>query len=185
MAADSYIYEVPIGQPTPEFSVSIYDNSDYSMLRPLYNGNPVLSTITVDSVGTSGTEQMGDIHFYNYGTGPSSRIVYTQIDCNIDVQVPSTPINFNTYMSNQNPVLRIYKVSTGDLLIEETLGNREIVNGKYRYKTSFTFSEEWGDGELLLIDIFLNMRIYTFLPITFSIGDSGTNEQPLFNIFSE
>lgn len=180
--SEPYIYKVQIGQPIPEFSITLYDDSNYTVLRPLFNGNPVLSTIAVDPTKSDITGKMGDSHFYTYGFGPATRTTYIQVNCNVDVETPDI---FELYMANVNPQLRIYKISTGDLLVSKELTTKSYTNNKYRYRTVFEVLENWGSDELLLIDVFLKIRIYDFLPMTFSIGQSGTNEQPLYNIFTE
>jgi hypothetical protein len=176
---EPYIYKVQIGQQIPEFSIKLYDDSNHDNLRPLFNGTPVLSTIAAVEPDV---DKMGDSHFYTYGFGPATRTSYIQVSCNVNVETPDL---FTLYMANVNPQLRIYKISTGDLLVAKELINKSYTNNKYIYKTTFDVLEDWGSNELLLIDVFLKIRIYSFLPITFSVGQSGTNEQPLYNIFSE
>ena len=164
---EEYIYTIPIGQQIPEFAVILYDDNNYSITRPVYNGCPVISTIPVEQPDV--IDPMGDWHFYSLGYGPASRKIYAKVRSNIDIRIPQT---FGMYLDlyGVQPELRVIRVSDGEILFRTILVFSAVENNKYSYNTEFDFYKTWGDGEILLFDVYFKMKIYNTLPICFSVG---------------
>ena len=60
----------------PEFSIGSYDDSAFTIPRPVRQGNPVLSTVPSLIETNSSTD---DIVYYNTGLGPTSKTIYFKI----------------------------------------------------------------------------------------------------------
>ena len=62
----------------PEFSTGTYDDTSFSISRPVRQGNPVISTVPALIDTNSSTD---DIVYYNTGLGPTSKTIYFKIIC--------------------------------------------------------------------------------------------------------
>jgi hypothetical protein len=156
--SNPFLYEVPIGQLIPEFSITLYDDSGRTIFRPLYNGVSILSTLPVIEPTNRSN---ADYFYYAMGKGPDSRTVYARAECNIALVVPS---GFTAYMSSPDLYLKIFKISNGELLEKIALTKEDAK----RYICEFNVNKSWGDNETILFEIFIKMKIHNYLPIKFS-----------------
>lgn len=161
------------GESIPEFAVTLYEDEEHTRPLPMYNGNPVLSNInSSDSINTN-----GDYWLQNIGVGSENKQIYVEIEASKMINVP---VNYTPYMGITTPMFRIIKISNQEVLISQSLTvdtNSKIIN------TSFTSQKSWGDNEILLIDIYLNMYIESGLALQFQYGNPPTRTAQT-NIFS-
>lgn len=68
-AQAKYLYPVEIDQKMPEFSINFYDNDTFTIPRPLYNNQPVLSCYPSNPVEN------------DYLSIPTTRTVYVMVVC--------------------------------------------------------------------------------------------------------
>lgn len=173
---EEYRYLVKAEQKTPEFSLYIYDDADRTKLRHLHRGIPVLSTVPVSDPGGSSA----DHYLYLDGVGNPSRPIYITAKCDVPLQVT---LESAVYNATPRPIFRIIKIDspTSEILYR---GAMTYIIGSDSYQAEATVDTEWGTNELLLFQVYIDMQIETYLPISIFVGHPENTQEEVINIFS-
>jgi hypothetical protein len=156
-------------ESVPEFSISCYDDSNFTKPRPIRFGIPVISTVPSMIDGTSTREE---IDTYNSGKGLDLKTIYFRVFADqiletLTAGAASSLVSLKVYLPNgldtiKEPIYKILYFSSND-----STNNRTI------YTTSHTFYSqgihnniEYVDG-LMYVDVQLNITIQQSMPIQF------------------
>lgn len=156
-------------ESVPEFSISCYDDSNFTKPRPIRFGIPVISTVPSMIDGTSTREE---IDTYNSGKGLDAKTIYFRVFADqiletLSVGAASSLVSLKVYLPNgldtiKEPIYKTLYFSSND-----STNNRTI------YTTSHTFYSqgihnniEYVDG-LMYVDVQLNITIQQSMPIQF------------------
>lgn len=153
----------------PEFSISCYDDSNFTKPRPIRFGIPVISTVPSIIDGASTREE---IDTYNSGKGLDSKTIYFRVFADqiletLTAGAASSLVSLKIYLPNgldtiKEPIYKTLYFSAND-----STNNRTI------YTTSHTFYSqgihnniEYVDG-LMYVDVQLDITIQQSMPIQF------------------
>jgi hypothetical protein len=156
-------------ESVPEFSISCYDDSNFTKPRPIRFGIPVISTVPSMIDGTSTREE---IDTYNSGKGLDLKTIYFRVFADqiletLTAGAASSLVSLKVYLPNgldtiKEPIYKTLYFSSND-----STNNRTI------YTTSHTFYSqgihnniEYVDG-LMYVDVQLNITIQQSMPIQF------------------
>jgi hypothetical protein len=156
-------------ESVPEFSISCYDDSNFTKPRPIRFGIPVISTVPSMIDGTSTREE---IDTYNSGKGLDLKTIHFRVFADqiletLTAGAASSLVSLKVYLPNgldtiKEPIYKTLYFSSND-----STNNRTI------YTTSHTFYSqgihnniEYVDG-LMYVDVQLNITIQQSMPIQF------------------
>jgi len=153
----------------PEFSISCYDDSNFTKPRPIRFGIPVVSTVPSIIDGTSTREE---IDTYNSGKGLDLKTIYFRVFADqiletLTAGVTSSLVRLKIYLPNgldtiKEPIYKTLFFSSND-----TTNNRTIYTASHTFYSQGIYNNiEYVDG-LMYVDVQIDITIQQSMPIQF------------------
>jgi hypothetical protein len=150
----------------PEFSIGSYDDSAFTIPRPVRQGNPVLSTVPSIIETNSSTD---DIVYYNTGLGPTSKTIYFKIVCNTIIENTlsagelSPKLQLKVYLPNGLDTVK------APVYIDMFFVSSDATNDISVYSASFTFYKQGRFNNIEYVDGFMYFDVHCPLTVQKSI----------------
>ena len=156
-------------ESVPEFSISCYDDSNFTKPRPIRFGIPVVSTVPSIIDGTSTREE---IDTYNSGKGLDLKTIYFRVFADqiletLTVGAASSLVRLKIYLPNgldtiKEPIYKTLFFSSND-----AINNRTIYTASHTfYSQGIHNNIEYVDG-LMYVDVQMDITIQQSMPIQF------------------
>jgi hypothetical protein len=150
----------------PEFSIACFDDTNFTIPRPIRQGVPIVSTVPAAINENSNT---ADINFYNLGKGNYNKTIYFRIICNKIMETISptelSSMKLKIYMPNGLDTVRNSIYNDMYLVSNDSTNNISI------YRSSFNFyiqgnydGVEYVDG-YMYTDVYVPLTVQTIMPI--------------------
>ncbi len=154
----------------PEFSIAAFDDSSYTIPRPIRQGQPVISTVPALTNNSSTDEE---ITYYDKGLGPSSKTIYLKIICNAILESTltagqlSTNLSLKVYYPNGLDTVKAPVYKSMYFLSKDTTNNISIYTATVDFYTSGIHNNiEYVDG-YMYFDVQMPLTVQDSLPISF------------------
>ena len=150
----------------PEFSIGTYDDTSFSIPRPVRQGNPVISTVPALIDSNSSDD---DVEYYNSGNGPDSKTVYFKIICNtileplLSADDVSENLQLKVYLPNGLDTVKSPVYEDMIFVSNDTTNNISV------YKSSFTFYKQGRYNNIDYVDGFMYFDVHCPLTVQKSI----------------
>ena len=150
----------------PEFSIGTYDDTSFSVSRPVRQGNPVISTVPALLDANSPDD---DIEYYDSGNGPDSKTVYFKIICNsileplLSADDVSENLQLKVYLPNGLDTVKSAVYEDMIFVSNDTTNNISV------YKSSFTFYKQGRYNNIDYVDGFMYFDVHCPLTVQKSI----------------
>ena len=150
----------------PEFSIGTYDDTSFSISRPVRQGNPVISTVPA-LLDTNSSDD--DIEYYDSGNGPDSKTVYFKIICNsileplLSADDVSENLQLKVYLPNGLDTVKSAVYEDMIFVSNDTTNNISV------YKSSFTFYKQGRYNNIDYVDGFMYFDVHCPLTVQKSI----------------
>ena len=150
----------------PEFSIGTYDDTSFSISRPVRQGNPVISTVPA-LLDTNSPDD--DIEYYDSGNGPDSKTVYFKIICNsileplLSADDVSENLQLKVYLPNGLDTVKSAVYEDMIFVSNDTTNNISV------YKSSFTFYKQGRYNNIDYVDGFMYFDVHCPLTVQKSI----------------
>ena len=150
----------------PEFSIGTYDDTSFSIPRPVRQGNPVISTVPALIDSNSSDD---DVEYYNSGNGPDSKTVYFKIICNtileplLSADDISNNLQLKVYLPNGLDTVKSPVYEDMIFVSNDTTNNISV------YKSSFTFYKQGRYNNIDYVDGFMYFDVHCPLTVQKSI----------------
>jgi hypothetical protein len=150
----------------PEFSIGTYDDANFSIPRPVRQGNPVISTVPA-LIDTNTSDD--DVEYYNSGNGPDSKSIYFKIICNsileptLSADDISENLQLKVYLPNGLDTVKSAVYEDMIFVSNDTTNNISV------YKSSFTFYKQGRYNNIDYVDGFMYFDVHCPLTVQKSI----------------
>lgn len=150
----------------PEFSIGSFDDSAFTIARPIRQGIPIISSVpsTVNSNSSS-----ADINYYNQGLGGNYKTIYFRIICNKVMENISpndtSEMKLKIYMPNGLDTVKkaIYEPMT--LVSTDSTNNISIYRSSHDFYIQGTYDGiEYVDG-YMYCDVHVPLTVQKSIPV--------------------
>ena len=155
----------------PEFSISCFDDSNFTIPRQIRFGQPVISTVPAN-VTTSSSQS--DLDFYNNGRGPNSKTIHFRIICNKIIETLSandlSELKLKVYMPNGLDTVKSAEYVDMYFLSSDTTNGISIYKAQYDFYVQGNFNGiDYVDG-LMYFDVQVPLTVQSYMPIQFDFS---------------
>lgn len=155
----------------PEFSISCFDDSGFTLPRQVRYGKPVISTVPSNITSTSSQAR---VDYYNKGKGPDYRTIYFRIICNKIIETLSanalSELKLKVYMPNGLDTVKSAEYVDMFFVSSDTTNNISIYKAQYDFYVQGNFNGiDYVDG-LMYFDVQVPLTVQSFIPIQFDFS---------------
>jgi hypothetical protein len=150
----------------PEFSIATFDDSSFSISRPIRQGVPIISTVPsfVNNNSTS-----ADISYFNNGKGNYYKTIYFRIICNKVMETLSpndlSEMKLKIYMPNGLDTVKTAIYNDMYLVSNDTTNNYSIYRSSFNFYIQGNFDGiDYVDG-YMYADVHVPLTVQTIMPI--------------------
>ena len=150
----------------PEFSIATFDDSSFSISRPIRQGVPIISTVPsfVNNNSTS-----ADISYFNTGKGNYYKTIYFRIICNKVMETLSpndlSEMKLKIYMPNGLDTVKTAIYNDMYLVSNDTTNNYSIYRSSFNFYIQGNFDGiDYVDG-YMYADVHVPLTVQTIMPI--------------------
>jgi hypothetical protein len=150
----------------PEFSIASFDDSSFTITRPVRQGIPILSTIPSYITNSSSS---ADINVYNQGKGPDSKTIHFRIICNKVMENISpgdtSEMKLKVYMPNGLDTVKKAIYEPMLLVSNDTTNNISIYRSSHTFYVQGIFDGiEYVDG-FMYVDVQVPLTVQKSIPV--------------------
>lgn len=150
----------------PEFSISTFDDSNFTIPRPIRQGVPIISTVPsfVDSNSSA-----ADVSFYNTGKGNYYKTIYFRIICNKVMESISpndiSDMQLKIYMPNGLDTVKTAIYNDMYLVSNDSTNNYSIYRSSFNFYIQGNYDGiDYVDG-YMYTDVHVPLTVQTIMPI--------------------
>lgn len=150
----------------PEFSIASFDDSSFTITRPVRQGIPIISTIPSYITNSSSS---ADINVYNQGKGPDSKTMHFRIICNKVMENISpgdtSEMKLKVYMPNGLDTVKKAIYEPMLLVSNDTTNNISIYRSSHTFYVQGIFDGiEYVDG-FMYVDVQVPLTVQKSIPV--------------------
>ena len=155
----------------PEFSISTFDDSAFTIPRPVRHGIPIISTVPSYITNSSSS---ADISYYNLGIGPNLKTIYFRIICNKIMenisQDAESAMRLKIYLPNGLDTVKKATYIPMYLVSNDSTNNISIYRSSYDFYSQGYFDGiEYVDG-YTQCDVQVPLTIQKVMPFEFDFN---------------
>ncbi len=150
----------------PEFSISTFDDSNFTISRPIRQGVPIISTVPSFIDGNSSAS---DVSFYNTGKGNYFKTIYFRIICNKIMESISpndlSDMQLKIYMPNGLDTVKTAIYNDMFLVSNDSTNNYSIYRSSFNFYIQGNYDGiDYVDG-YMYADVHVPLTVQTIMPI--------------------
>jgi hypothetical protein len=155
----------------PEFSIATFDDSNFTVPRPIRQGVPIISTVPA---AINNSSSSADIDFYDLGKGPDFKTIHFRIVCNKIMENISisdlSDMKLKIYMPNGLDTVKKATYIPMYLVQNDSTNNISIYRASYDFYVQGIFdSIEYIDG-YMYCDVQVPLTIQNVMPFEFDFN---------------
>lgn len=155
----------------PEFSISCFDDSSFTLPRQVRFGQPVISTVPANITSSS---IQSEVDYFNDGKGPNSRTIYFRIICNKIIETLSandlSELKLKVYMPNGLDTVKSAEYVDMYFISSDSTNDISIYKAQYDFYVQGNFNGiDYIDG-LMYFDIQVPLTVQSYMPIQFDFS---------------
>ena len=154
----------------PEFSISAFDDANYTIARPIRQGQQIISTVPA-LINTNSTDE--EISYYQNGLGPDKKTIYLKIICNSILESTLTAgqvspnLTLKVYYPNGLDTVKAPVYKSMYFLSKDVTNNISIYTATADFYTYGIHNNiEYVDG-YMYFDVQMPLTVQDSLPISF------------------
>ena len=150
----------------PEFSIATFDDSNFTISRPIRQGVPIISTVPSFVVGNSSA---ADVSFFNTGKGNYYKTIYFRIICNKIMENISpndlSEMQLKIYMPNGLDTVKTAIYNNMYLVSNDSTNNYSIYRSSFNFYIQGNYDGiDYVDG-YMYTDVHVPLTVQTIMPV--------------------